>query len=206
MVNHTIQYKDTTYNITISNNSSICVYVESDGQKRGLDLVGHSVSKKLKQIVCNYNEVLLDGNDNPIKGVSYPQRQVKSPNYDKIYDIVVNGVEGDFADSGLMNLIMQEHTKDPNCLPFDITNGYAPQQPIIFAVNVDGFNAEAIVINKSQDKTVEYCVDDGNWSTNPVFEGIAVGNHVIKAKYTDGTCVFSVLFVIQNNKDVEEIV
>ena len=194
MVNHTINYKDLVFDITISQDETFVTYTEN-GTSNKLDLVGNSANKKQKNIICNYVKLLLDTNGNPITGVQYPQIKVLSENYDLIYNIVVNGTEGTFADSGLINLMLQNNTGDKNCVAFDINNGYAPFQPIIYTVAVDGTTATVTVDNSNVSKTVLFSLDDSDiWQEGTIFENVSTGNHEIKAKYSGENYVFSVGF------------
>lgn len=199
MINHTINYKDLIFNITVSKDSSFVTYTEN-GVSNKLDLVGNSANKKQKNIICYYIKLLLDSNGDPIKGVNYPQIKVLSNNYDKIYDIDVDGTEGTFADSGLINLMLQNNTGDKNCVAFDINNGYIPFQPIIYTVDTDDTDdttATVTVDNFEAGKTFLFSLDDtGTWQTGLIFENLSYGTHTIKAKYHDGDYEFSNTFEV----------
>lgn len=202
MINHIINYKDLEFDITVSQDSTTVKYLDN-GVNTMLDLVGNSANKKQKNIICNYVKKLLDGNGNPIPGIQYPQLRVTSPNYDKIYNIVVNGTEGIFADSGLVNLMLQDNTGDPNCIAFDITNGYAPIQPIIYTVGVVDATATVTVNNYDNTKTPLFSLDDTDvWEEGIIFENLTVGDHVIKAKYSGEQYIFNVSFIVE--EEVQE--
>ena len=196
MINHTINYKDLIFNITVSKDSSFVTYTEN-GVSNKLDLVGNSANKKQKNIICYYIKLLLDSNGDPIKGVNYPQTKVLSSNYDKIYDIDVDGLEGYFADSGLINLMLQNNTGDKNCVAFDIDNGYSSFQPIIYTVDADDTTATVTVDNFEAGKTVLFSLDDTDtWQTGLIFENLSYDTHTIKAKYENESYIFSVSFEV----------
>jgi len=202
MINHTINYKDLIFNITVSKDSSFVTYTEN-GVSNKLDLVGNSANKKQKNIICYYTKLLLDSNGDPIKGVNYPQIKVLSSNYDKIYDIDVDGLEGYFADSGLINLMLQNNTGDKNCVAFDITNGYAPIQPIIYTVSTEDTKATANVNNFESGKVVLFSLDDSDeWQTGLIFENLSYGTHTIKAKYENESYIFSVSFEVVQDQNI----
>jgi len=202
MVNHTINYKDLVFNITVSQDETFVTYTEN-GINNKLDLVGNSANKKLKTIICNYIKLLLDSNGNPIEGIPFPQLKALSDNYDKIYNIVVQGTEGNFADSGLINLMLQDNTGDQNCIAFDITNGYAPIQPIIYTVSTEDTKATANVNNFESGKVVLFSLDDSDeWQTGLIFENLSYGTHTIKAKYENESYIFSVSFEVVQDQNI----
>lgn len=201
MITHTIEYYDYTIEIEISENDTHFRFIEKDNTVKVL-VFDPLPNQYFKKIAVPYIKELWNKDFTKKMDGFYPQITAVSDKYsffwnlDLLQPLPLGTTLGSYQDSGGVNLAMEHHWDDKNCIPFNTLKGMSPIQPIIFKVETTANSATVVVVNESDTKQSWFALDDDEYQTEVSFNEVTIGKHVMKAKTNEDGYVFDVEFEV----------
>ena len=164
-----------------------------------LDIEDIQTFKKNKSIIGYYSVNITDEEGSSLGKTAF-KRTEQGEIYNELWNLQANRSEGDFNGRGTTNFDLEDHFKE-QVFPFDKDDNYNEIQPIIFDVDVLANEMTVNLVNFTAEKTINYSIDNENWTTENVFSNLEDGEHTIYVKYTD-SCTFYKNFSINTVEEV----
>ena len=196
---HTINYRGLVLNIEINEDITEVSYVKNSNNYV-LNIEDLQTFKKSKTIVGYYSTSITDDEGTNL-GVTPCKRSLTDEElYNTIWNLQAQRSEGEFSNRGTVNFDLEDHF-DEQVFAFDKENNYDEIQPIIYDVDVLANEMTVNLVDFDNERTINYSIDNENWTTGNVFSNLADGNYTIYVKYTD-SCTFYKEFVINTDEVV----
>jgi hypothetical protein len=196
---HSINYRGLVLNIEINEDVTKVSYVKNSNNYV-LDIEDIKTFKTTKEIIGTYTVQVTDDQGGNLGKTPFKRREQNTVLYNQLWNLQANRSEGDFNGRGTTNFDLEDHFKE-QVFPFDKDNNYNEIQPIIYDAVVLGNEMTVNLVNFTAEKTINYSIDNVNWTTENVFSNLTDGEHTIYVKYTD-SCTFYKKFSINTVEEV----
>jgi hypothetical protein len=195
---HSINYRGLVLNIEINEDITKVSYIKNFNNYV-LDIEDIQTFKKSKSIIGYYSVNITDEEGSSLGKTAF-KRTEQGEIYNQLWNLQANRSEGDFNGRGTTNFDLEDHFEE-QVFPFDKDNNYNEIQPIIFDVDILANEMTVNLVNFTAEKTINYSIDNENWTTENVFSNLADGEYTIYVKYTD-SCTFYKNFSINTVEEV----
>ena len=195
---HSINYRGLVLNIEINEDITKVSYIKNFNNYV-LDIEDIQTFKKSKSIIGYYSVNITDEEGSSLGKTAF-KRTEQGEIYNELWKLQANRSEGDFNGRGTTNFDLEDHFKE-QVFPFDKDDNYNKIQPIIYDAVVSANEMTVNLVNFTSEKTINYSIDNENWTTENVFSNLADGEHTIYVKYTD-SCTFYKNFSINTVEEV----
>jgi len=196
---HSINYRGLVLNIEINEDITKVSYVKNSNNYV-LDIQDIKTFKTTKEIIGTYTVQVTDDQGGNLGKTPFKRREQNTVLYNQLWNLQANRSQGDFNGRGTVDFALEDHFKE-QVFPFDKDNNYNKIQPIIFDVDILANEMTVNLVNFTVEKTINYSLDNENWTTENVFSNLGDGEHTIYVKYTD-SCTFYKKFVINTVEEV----
>jgi len=196
---HSINYRGLVLNIEINEDITKVSYVKNSNNYV-LDIQDIKTFKTTKEIIGTYTVQVTDDQGGNLGKTPFKRREQNTVLYNQLWNLQANRSQGDFNGRGTVDFALEDHFKE-QVFPFDKDNNYNEIQPIIFDVDILANEMTVNLVNFTVEKTINYSLDNENWTTENVFSNLGDGEHTIYVKYTD-SCTFYKKFVINTVEEV----